>query len=150
MLHQEIKGELKQAMMAKDQVKLSVIRGLIAAFMNELVAKKIKPDELLSDEDVLNVIKRQAKQRKDSITQFRAGDREDLASAEEAELKIIEAYLPQTMGREEIKKIAEAKKTELGVTDKTKAGLLMSALMKDLKGQADGTDVKAVVDELFN
>ena len=91
MLHEQIKNEIKQAMMAKDQLKLSVVRGISAAFTNELVAKKRKPDEVLSDEDALAVITRQAKQRKDSIEQFRAGGREDLASKEEAELKIIEA-----------------------------------------------------------
>jgi uncharacterized protein YqeY len=148
-IHQDIKNELKPAMIAKDQVKLSVIRGLMTAFMNELVAKKIKPDELLSDEDALNVIRRAAKQRKDSIEQFQAGGREDLVASEEAELKIIETYLPQLMGREEIKQIAEAKKAEMDITDKSKAGILTGALMKDLKGKADGADVKAVVDELL-
>lgn len=150
MLHEQIKGEIKEAMKAKDAVKLSVVRGLVTAFMNELVAKKHKPDEFLSDDEVLAVITRASKQRKDSIEQFRAGDREDLAQNEEAELKVIETYLPTLMSRDEIKIVALAKKEELGVTDKTKAGLLMSSLMKDLKGKADGADVKAVVDELLS
>lgn len=150
MLHEQIKGEIKEAMLAKDELKLRVVRSLVAAFTSEVMAKKRKPDELLSDEEALAVITRQAKQRKDSIEQFRAGQREDLASAEEAELKLIETYLPTLMSREEIKPLAEAKKAELGITDKTKAGLLMSSLMKDLKGKADGADVKAVVDELLN
>lgn len=136
-------------MMAKDTVKLSVVRGISAGFTNELVAKGRKPDEILSDEEALSVITRQAKQRKDSIEQFKSGGREDLAEKEEAELKILEAYLPTMMSREEIKPLAEAKKAELGVSDKTGAGQLMSALMKDLKGKADGTDVRAIVDELL-
>jgi hypothetical protein len=150
MLHEQLKGEIKEAMKAKDAVKLSVVRGIVTAFMNELVAKKRKPDDFLSDEEALAVITRAAKQRKDSIEQFKAGGREDLAELEEAELKIIETYLPTLMTREEIKPLAIAKKEEMAITDKSKAGLLMSSLMKDLKGKADGGDVKAVVDEILN
>jgi hypothetical protein len=149
MLHEQIKGEIKEAMKAKDELRLRVVRSLVAAFTSEVMAKKRKPDELLSDEEALAVITRASKQRKDSIEQFRAGNREDLASSEEAELKIIETYLPTLMSREDIKPLALAKKDELGITEKTKAGLLMSSLMKDLKGKADGADVKAVVDEIL-
>ncbi len=150
MLQQQIKGEIKTALMAKDEVRLRVVRSLSAAMTNELVALKRKPDEVLSDDEVLAVIRRSAKQRKDSIEQFRAGGREDLVVGEEAELKILESYLPQMMGRDEVKKIAEAKKVELGITDKSQAGQLMSTIMKELKGKADGADVKAVVDELLS
>lgn len=149
MLHEQIKGEIKQAMLAKDELKLRVARSLVAAFTTEVMAKKRKPDELLSDEEALAVITRASKQRKDSIEQFKAGGRQDLVDSEQAELDIIETYLPKLMSRDEIKPLAEAKKTELGITDKTKAGMLMSAIMKDLKGKADGADVKAVVDELL-
>ena len=148
-LHEQIKGEIKQAMLAKDELRLSVIRGLVTAFTNELITKGQKPTDILTDEDTITVIRRGAKQRKDSIEQFRAGNREDLASKEEAELAILNNYLPQMMSRDEVKKIAENKKIELGLTDKSQAGQLMSNLMKDLKGKADGADVKAVVDELL-
>ena len=141
---------MKVAMMAKDQTKLDVLRGIISAFTNELVAKKRKPDEMLSDEDALAVISRLAKQRKDSIEQFKKGGREDLVKEEEVQLKILEAYLPEMMPREEIEKIAKAKKEELGITDPAKKGMLMSALMKELKGKADGAMVKELVDNLFN
>src|SRR5680860_643508 len=144
MIHEEIRGEIKEAMKAKDELRLRVVRSLVSAFMNEVIAKKRKPDEMLSDEDALAVITKQAKQRKDSIEQFRAGNREDLATNEEAELKIIEKYLPTLMSREEIKPLVLAKKEELGITDKSKVGLLMSAIMKDLKGKADGADVKSI------
>jgi uncharacterized protein YqeY len=147
-LHQQIKGEIKTAMMAKDAVKLSVVRGLSAAFMNELVAQSTTKTEL-NDEEALMIIRRAVKQRKDSIEQFRKGKREDLASAEEAELKILETYLPQMMSKDDIKKIAEVKKKEMGVTDKAKMGQFIGALMKDLKGKADGADVKQVVEGLF-
>src|SRR5262245_51318146 len=107
MLHDQIKNEIKEAMKAKQEVKLAVMRGIASAFTNELVAKKRKPDEKLSDEEALAVIKRLAKQRQDSISQFRAGGREDLAASEEAELVHLQAYLPATMSQAEIKKVAE-------------------------------------------
>ena len=148
-LQETIKASLKEAMMAKDSVKMTVIRGLMSAFTNELVAIGRTPQDLLTDEEALAVIRRGVKQRKDAIEQFVAGGREDLAESEKAELVLLEAYLPAMMPREEIQKIAEAKKAELGIDDKSKSGMLMSALMKDLKGKADGADVKAVVEGLF-
>lgn len=137
-------------MKARQELRLSVVRGMLAAFTNELVATKRTPQDVLSDEEALAVIKRLAKQRKDSIEQFRKGNREDLAQKEEDELVILESYLPQTMSREEITPLAQAKMAELGVTDKTKMGMIMGALMKELKGKADGDDVKAVVESLFS
>ncbi|MDD5152768.1 MAG: GatB/YqeY domain-containing protein [Candidatus Pacebacteria bacterium] len=148
-LHEQIQGEIKKAMLAKDALKLSVVRGMIAAFTNELVATGKKPQDVLTDEGALKVIKRLSNQRKDSIEQFIKGNRPELADKEKAELTILESYLPVQMSREEIKKVAMAKKTALGITDKSKAGQLTGAVIKELKGKADGPDVKAVVDELF-
>ncbi|MBI5400823.1 MAG: GatB/YqeY domain-containing protein [Candidatus Yonathbacteria bacterium] len=148
-LHEQIKGEVKEAMKAKDAVRLSVVRNMISAFTNELVATGKTPQDMLDDAGVLKVIKRLANQRKDSIEQFMKGGRPELAESEQAELVILEKYLPALMSREEIKKIALAKKEALGVTDKSKVGQLTGAIMKDLAGKADGGDVKAVVDELF-
>ncbi len=149
MLQEKIKNNIKEAMMARDTVRLDTMRALSSAFMNELVAKGQKPQDVLADEDALNVIMRLAKQRKDSIDQFRKGDREDLALEEEAQLKVLEEFLPKMMERAEILKIAEDKKTELGIEDASKKGMLMASLMKDLRGKADGNDVKEVVDSLF-
>lgn len=148
-LHEQIKAELKPAMMAKDTVRLSVIRGMLAAFTNELVATGGMPQDILADEGVLKVIKRLSNQRKDSIQQFVDGGRPELADGEKAELSILESYLPALMSQDAIRPIAEAKKAELGITDKAKAGQLTGAIMKDLAGKADGNDVKAVVDALF-
>jgi len=147
-LHSDIKNQIKDAMRAKDTVRLNALRNLAATLQADLV-KKGTADTELSDEETLGVIRRLVKQRKDSIEQFTKGGRPELAADETAELKIIETYLPQMMSREDIKKVAEAKKAEMGVTDKTKTGMLMSAIMKDLKGKADGADVKAVVESLF-
>ena len=136
-------------MLAKDTVRLETLRGMLAGFTNELVAKGRKPSEMLADEEALVVITRLSKQRKDSIEQFGKGGRMDLVAEETAQLKILETYLPKMMERSEVEKVVKAKKEELGVTDATKKGMLMSAVMKDLKGKADGALVKEVVDSLF-
>src|SRR3990167_6787273 len=148
-LHEQIKAEVKPAMMAKDAVRLSVVRNMISAFTNELVATGKTPQDTIDDAGALKVIKRLANQRKDSIEQFLNGGRPELADSEKAELAILKTSLPTLMSRDEIKKIALAKKEALGVTDKSKAGQLTGAIMKELAGKADGKDVKEVVEELF-
>ena len=149
MLHKQIKEGVKMALLSKDSVRLSVLRGLMASFTNELVATKRKPQEELPDEEVIAVIRRSVKQRKDSIDQFRKGGREDLAAAEESELKILETFLPRMMSKEEVKKKAIEVKERLGIADKSKIGQLIGATMKELKGMADGADVKEVMESLF-
>jgi uncharacterized protein YqeY len=104
---------------------------------------------MLPDEGALAVITRTAKQRKDAIEQFEKGGRQDLADEDRAQLAILETYLPKMMDKSEVEVVAKAKKDELGITDGSKKGMLMSALMRDLKGKADGTVVKEVVDSLF-
>lgn len=149
MISTQMREQLKDAMRAKDQVRVDTLRGALAAFTNELVAKGRKPTDELSDDEVLTVLKRLAKQRKDSMEQFTKGGRPELAAKEEVELKIIEAYLPQMASREEIEKVARAKKEELGVSDAAGMGKLMGAVIKEFAGRADGGDVKAVVQNLF-
>ena len=149
MLHKQIKEGVKIALLSRDNVRLTVLRGLLASFTNELVATKRKPQEELPDEEVIAVIKRAVKQRKDSIDQFRKGGREDLASSEEAELKILETFLPRMMSKEDVKKKALEVKDKLGITNKSKIGQLIGATMKELKGMADGADVKEVMESLF-
>lgn len=149
MLHEQIKSKIKEAMMAKDAVLLKALRNMVAAFMSEAMAKGKKPDEFLTDEEAVVVITRLAKQRKDSIEQFQKGGREDLVKEEEEELAVISKYLPKMMDQDEVIKIIENKKIELGIKDISQKGLLMSAVMKDLKGSADGSMVKDIVDSLF-
>lgn len=150
MLHQTIKDQVKEAMLSKDSVRLNTIRGLVAAFTNELVAKRKKPTEMLSDDEVLDVIRRSVKQRKDSIEQFKAGGRDDLAETESAELKILETYLPAQMSEEEIRNFVKEKIAEAGEIDKTKLGMFTGTIMKDLKGKADGAEVKKIIDSLIS
>ena len=148
-LHEQIKGNIKEAMMAKDAIRLEVMRGLSTAFTNELVATGRTPQDFLTDEQAVAVITRIAKQRKDSIDQFTKGGRMDLVEKEVAELSILEAYLPKLMDKEEVEKIVRVKYEEASPVDPTKKGMFMATVMKDLKGKADGTLVKEVVDNLF-
>jgi len=137
------------AMKARDSLRVDTLRGALAAFTNELVAKGKKPTEELSDNDAVGVLKRLAKQRKEAAEQYEKGGRAELAQKESEELKIIELYLPQMAGREEIEKVARAKKEELGVADASGVGKLTGAVMKEFAGRADGNDVKEVVAALF-
>ncbi|MDO8522512.1 MAG: GatB/YqeY domain-containing protein [bacterium] len=148
-IHETLKKSIPEALRAHDEVRLRTLRSLVTAMTNEVVAKKRKPDEFLIDEDALAVLKRAASQRKDSIEQFEKASRNDLAEPEKLELAIIESYLPTMMSREEIMPIAKAKMAELNVSNKADAGKFTGALMKELKGKADGGDVKAVVDSLL-
>ena len=147
-IHETIKGSIPEPLKQRDEVKLRIRRSLVTAMTNEVVAKKRKPDEFLTDEEALAVIKRAANQRKDSIEQFEKGGRPELAETEKAELAILEAYLPAQLSREEVEKVVQAKITELQA-DSSKAGMVMGAVMKELKGQADGTVVKEVVESLL-
>ena len=148
-MQNNIKEKIKESMKARDEVALNVYRGISSAFTNELVAKNKTPQDTLTDDECIAVIRRLAKQRKDSIEQFEKGGRPELAETEKKELAVIETLLPQMMSLDDIKKVAEAKKVEMNVTDKAKAGILMGAVMKELKGKADGGDVKSVVESLF-
>jgi uncharacterized protein YqeY len=149
-IHETLKKSIPDALRAHDEVRLRTVRSLVTAMTNEVVAKKRKPDEFLTDEEALTVLKRASSQRKDSIEQFEKASRNDLAEPEKAELAIIESYLPSQMSREEIIPIAKAKMAELNVSSKAGAGKFTGALMKELKGKADGGDVKAVVDSLLS
>ena len=148
-IHETLKKSIPDALRAKDAVRLQTLRSLVTAMTNEVVAKKRKPDEFLTDEEAVTVLKRAASQRKDSIEQFEKAGRNELAEPEKAELAIIQALLPAMMSREDIMTIAKAKMAELGVSTKAEAGKFTGTLMKELKGKADGGDVKAVVDSLL-
>lgn len=146
-LHKQIKDSIKEAMIKKDTLRLTVLRNISSTFMNEMIAKKMTAEEL-SDEDATTIIRRLVKQRKDSIDQFTKGNRMDLVKNEEDEMKILEALLPQLMSREEIEKVVKAKIAEAGTIDKTKLGQFMGGIMKELKGKADGMLVKEVLEGL--
>ena len=157
MIHKTIKEQITEALRAKDTIRLDTLRGLNALFLNQMIAEKLVTD-LLPDDKALPLVKRAAKQRKDSIEQFEKGGRTDLADREKKELVIVESFLPASMPREQIRIIAKQRVDALvaqGALD-PKAGAmpavigkLTGMLMKELAGKADGTDVKAVVEEIL-
>lgn len=149
MIKDDIRTSLNEAMKARDQIKVDTLRGALAAFTNELVAKGRKPTEELSDQEAIGVLKRLVKQRKDAIEQFAKGGRQDLVDKESTELSVIEGYVPAGASRADIEKVAKAKIAELGVTDKSGIGKLTGAIMKEFGGSADGNDVKEVISALL-
>ena len=170
MIHSTIKDQIKEALRAKDTIRLDTLRGLSALFTNEMINTPAsnhgssgnssnygnsgkQSSEFLSDEKALALIKKSIKQRKDSIEQFTKGGREDLASKERAELNILEAFMPAMMSKDEIKVVAhsriEAIKAQ-GNFDPKSSGKIVGMIMKELAGKADGTDVKSVVEGLLS
>ena len=147
-IHKQIKDGIKDAMIKKDTLGLTVLRGISSTFTNEMIAKKMTVEEL-SDEDAITIIRRLVKQRKDSIDQFTKGNRMDLVANEEAEMKILETFLPQMMSREEVEKVVKEKLAAAGTVDKAKIGIFMGSVMKDLKGKADGMMVKEIIESLI-
>ncbi len=125
------------------------MRSISAAFTNELLNLKRKPTEELTNDEALAVIKKTAKQRRDSIEQYQKGNREDLAEKETQELKIIEEFLPEPLPYEKIKNIAQKKKDELNITDRSDIGRLIGVVIKETKDRASGQTVKQAVEELF-
>jgi uncharacterized protein YqeY len=140
-LKDQITEDMKTAMRAKDAARLLTIRGLLAACKQREVDERI----VLDDAAVIAIIDKLVKQRKDSITQFAAGNRPDLVEKEAAELRVLEAYLPQRMGAEEV--AAEVAKivTELGASGPGAMGKVMGAVKARLAGMADMGVVSAAV-----
>jgi len=147
MLHEKIEAELKSALKSGEKEKTGILRFLISAIKNYQIDNKLKGEEYLKDEDVIAVIRRQVKQRKDSIAEYEKGGRPELAEKEKTEMEMLENYLPAQASVEKIREVVKAKKTELGITDKSGFGKLMGVVMAELKGQTDGDAVKKVVEE---
>jgi uncharacterized protein YqeY len=146
-MQENIKAQLKPAMIAKDTVRVGTIRMILAAFTNELVTQGRPPTDPLSDADCMKVVKRLAKQRKDSIDQYTSAGRPELAEDEQAELVVIESFLPEAMSEAEIESRVQAKLAESPL-DPTKKGQFIGMMCKELGDTADGALVKAVIDRL--
>lgn len=136
-------------MKAKDTVRLETLRMALTACTNALVEQGKKPNEKLEYDTVVQVLKRLVKQRKESAEQYRNAGQEERAKAEEAEQAVIKEYLPPEMTEEEIKAIVTKKQQELGVSEKKDTGTLMQAVMKEMKGKADGSTVAKIVGEVL-
>ena len=144
-LKQKLADDLKQAMRDGDKVKRSAIRLAMAAVKNAEIARQAA----LEDGDILGVITKEVRQRKESIEAFKQGGRQELVAQEEAEMAVLEQYLPQQMSRDEI--TAEARRVieEVGAESIRDKGKVMSPLIAKLKGKADGRDINEVVTELL-
>ena len=144
-LKQKLNDDLKQAMRGGDKLRCSVIRLLMAAIKNTEIAQQAT----LADGDVLGVVAKEVRQRHESIDAFKLGDRQDLMAKEEAELAILNEYLPQQMSREEIVTAARQVIEEVGAQGLRDKGKVMPNLIAQLKGRADGREINAVVTELL-
>lgn len=134
MLEEKIFNDYKQAMKDKDALKVSVLNFLRAQILNTAIAKK---EDKLDDDDVLSVIRKQMKERQDSIEQFKAGNRPDLAEKETKELGILKAYLPPQLSEEEVKKIIEDEILAAGANSMKDMGRVMKAVTEKVSGRAE-------------
>ncbi|RPF55589.1 GatB/YqeY domain-containing protein [Aquisalibacillus elongatus] len=140
-LLERLNQDMKQALKNKEKERLAVIRMVKASLQNEA----IKKGEELSEEDELQVLTREVKQRNDSLQEFKDANREDLAEKTEQELRIIQDYLPEQLSDEELEQIIVDTINEVGATSKSDMGKVMSAVMPKVKGQADGSKVNKMV-----
>jgi len=149
MTKQQLKDELKKSMLARDTEKTSTLRMVISALGYYEIEKGGAGYEA-TEEDVQAVLQKQAKQRRDSIEQFKAGGRDELAAKETQELELLESYLPAQMSEEEVKKLVDEAVTQTGATNAADMGKVMGALMSKVKGKADGSLVSRLVREALN
>ena len=140
-LKEKIQQDIKQAMKEKDQVRLSTLRLLMAEIKN----REIDAGEELDEPEILSIVQKAAKQRKESIEQYKKGGREELAAKEEQELGILESYLPQQLSREELESIVREAIEKCGATSPKEMGKVMKEVMPKVKGRADGKEVNGLV-----
>lgn len=146
MLKQQLRDELKNSMLAKDTEKTSVLRLLLSA-LNYYEIQKGGANYEATDEDVLTVIQKEVKQRKDSIEQFANAKRQDLADKETKEMEILQKYLPAQMNEEEVTTLVKEAIAQTGATSMADIGKIMGVLMPKVKGKADGNLVNKIVRE---
>ena len=144
-LKQKLTDDLRQAMRDGDTVKRSSIRLVLAAISNAEIARR----GALEDTDILGIITKEVRQHHESIDAFKQGNRQDLVAQEEAELAVLQGYLPQQMTREEVVEAARRVIEEVGALGPGDKGKVMPKLVTQLKGRADGREINAVVSELL-
>jgi uncharacterized protein YqeY len=143
-LSERVDSELKTAMREKNAIKLGVLRMLKAALTNATIEKG-GADSKLNDAEAAQVIRKQVKQRQDSIESFEKGGRAELAAKEKDELSILQSYLPQGMSADEISKVVRETIAEIGASSKAQMGAVMKALQAKVAGRADGKTLSAEV-----
>jgi hypothetical protein len=144
-LKDKLDEDLKTALRAKDDMRKSVLRMLRSELHNEEIAARGP----IGEDDILNVISRQARKNRESISEFRKGGREDLAQKEEAELEILTEYLPAQLSQDDISAMALRTIQEVGASGPNDKGKVMGKLMPQVKGKADGGMVNNVVVQLL-
>jgi uncharacterized protein YqeY len=144
-LKERIQAELKEAMKARDELKVSTLRLINSAIKN----KEIDERKPLEDEGVLAVLSTAAKQRRESIEQYEKGGRADLADKEKTELAIIQTFMPEQLGKDEVAALVKETIAETGASGAKDMGKVMKALMPKVKGKADGKLVNELVKELL-
>ncbi len=145
-LKTKLNDDLRQAMRAGDSMRCSVIRMLLSAMNYSEIARQAT----LADSDILGVIAKEIKQRKESIEAYKSANRPELAAKEEAEMAILKAYMPEQMSRDEIVKLVKQVIAETGACSPHDKNKVMPRLMPMVKGKADGQEVNAVVNELLS
>lgn len=145
----DLQNELKQSMLAKTADKTSVLRMLISAIGYFEINKGGAGYEA-TDEDVMNVVQQEAKKRRDSIEQYNNANRPELAEKEQQELTMLQAYLPEQMGEDEVRKLVQSAVSQTGATNQADIGKVMGVLMPQVKGKADGGLVSRIVKEALN
>lgn len=143
LLFSKVQNDLKTALKGKNQETISVLRMLISEIKNEEIAKKKRGK--LEDQEILQVVSRQVRRYKDSIESYRQGGREDLIKKEERELKILQSYLPEQMSKEELEKIISEAVAKTNASGPSDFGKVMGAVMKQVKGKADGKVVSEMM-----
>lgn len=150
MLKERLQADLKEAMKARDEVRLRTVRSLRAAVMAREIELRTGGTGDIPESEALAVVQKQAKQRRDSIEQFEAAGREDLKAVEVAELAVIETYLPEQLSEEEVRKVVEEIVGESGAASMKDMGKVMGPSMAKLKGLADGKLVQEVVKKVLS
>lgn len=143
-LEERLDADLKEAMKAKAEIKVSTLRMLRAGMKNLTIEKKT---EKLEDKDVMSIIAKQIKQHKDSIEGFTKGNRQDLVDKEKAELVILESYMPKMMSADELKTAVKSAIAAVGAKGRADMGKVMKAAMEEAKGSADGKMLSQMVSE---
>ncbi|MYA00691.1 MAG: GatB/YqeY domain-containing protein [Chloroflexi bacterium] len=146
-VREQLRSDLRDAMRAKDAPRRNTIRMVEAAIKNAEIEKR---GTELAESDILAILQRQVKQRRESIEQFERGGREDLADNERVEIAIIEQYLPRQLTRSDVEVRARAVIEQVGASGPGDRGKVMGLLMRELRGEADGSLVNAVVGALLD
>ncbi|MGK7880350.1 MAG: GatB/YqeY domain-containing protein [Crocosphaera sp.] len=144
-LKERISEDIKTAMKARDKVRLETVRSIKKVIIEKETEVRPKGQDELTPEQELELLAQQAKQRRDSIEQYRQGGRDDLADKEAQELAIIETYLPAQLSTEEIEAVIDKIIASVGASSPKDMGKVMGPAMKELKGKADGKQVQGIV-----